>query len=82
MASAAAFAAGAVAPLCLAGAVAPGQVVVAVIPACVLLLAVLGALGAKVGGAPMARAALRVAFWGALAIALTAGVGRLVGAAV
>jgi VIT1/CCC1 family predicted Fe2+/Mn2+ transporter len=43
------------------------------------LLAVLGAVGAKAGGAGMAKAALRVLFWGALAMAVTAGIGALVG---
>ena len=46
------------------------------------LLATLGALGARAGGAPVFRATLRVTFWGALAIAVTALIGRLVGAVV
>jgi vacuolar iron transporter family protein len=50
--------------------------------ASLLFLAVLGAIGAKVGGAPAGRATLRVAFWGALAMAMTAGIGKLVGTAV
>ena len=45
-------------------------------------LAVLGAIGAKTGGAPMLKAAIRVAFWGALAMAVTAGIGTLFGARV
>jgi VIT1/CCC1 family predicted Fe2+/Mn2+ transporter len=45
-------------------------------------LAILGAVGAQAGGAPPLKAAVRVTFWGALAMALTAGIGRLVGAAV
>ena len=45
-------------------------------------LALLGAVGAKVGGANVGRATLRVAFWGALAMAITAGIGRLVGISV
>ena len=53
--------------------------VVAVSLAC---LAVLGALGAKAGGAPVLPSVLRVSGWGALAMAVTAGVGRLFGAAV
>ncbi len=44
-----------------------------------VLLGVLGALAAKTGGAPVLRAALRVLFWGALAMGLTALVGTLVG---
>ena len=43
------------------------------------LLTVLGAVAARVGGAPTGRGALRVAFWGALAMAASAGVGRLFG---
>jgi VIT1/CCC1 family predicted Fe2+/Mn2+ transporter len=40
-------------------------------------LALLGAIGAKVGGAKILRATVRVTFWGALAMALTAGIGKL-----
>jgi VIT1/CCC1 family predicted Fe2+/Mn2+ transporter len=47
-----------------------------------LFLTALGAIGARTGGAPMIRAALRVLFWGALAMALTAGVGKLFGAVI
>jgi VIT1/CCC1 family predicted Fe2+/Mn2+ transporter len=46
-----------------------------------LFLAGLGALAAKVGGAGVVAGALRVTFWGALAMAVTAGVGALFGAA-
>ena len=46
-----------------------------------LFLALLGALSGRAGGAPMGSAALRVTFWGALAMALTAGVGALFGVA-
>jgi len=45
-------------------------------------LALLGAIGAYVGGAAVWRATLRVSFWGALAMALTAGIGAVVGTAV
>ncbi len=45
-------------------------------------LAALGALGAQAGGAPKARATLRVLFWGAAAMAITAGVGRIFGVSV
>ena len=48
----------------------------------ILLLALLGGVGAHAGGAPVMKAALRVTFWGALAMALTAGVGALFGAVV
>ena len=46
-----------------------------------LFLALLGSLGARAGGAPMTTAAIRVTFWGAMAMALTAGVGYLFGVA-
>ena len=47
-----------------------------------LFLAVLGALAARVGGAKLLPAAIRVLFWGALAMAVTAGVGALFGTVV
>ena len=50
--------------------------------ASLLFLALLGGVGAYAGGAPIWRATLRVTFWGALAMALTAGIGALVGTAV
>jgi VIT1/CCC1 family predicted Fe2+/Mn2+ transporter len=46
-----------------------------------VFLALLGLLSARVGGAPMIASAARVSFWGALAMALTAGVGALFGVA-
>jgi VIT1/CCC1 family predicted Fe2+/Mn2+ transporter len=45
-------------------------------------LALLGAIGAKAGGANVLHATARVTFWGALAMALTAGIGAIVGTAV
>jgi VIT1/CCC1 family predicted Fe2+/Mn2+ transporter len=42
----------------------------------------LGAIGARAGGANIPKAAMRVTFWGSLAMALTAGIGALVGTAV
>jgi VIT1/CCC1 family predicted Fe2+/Mn2+ transporter len=45
-------------------------------------LAVLGAIGARVGGAHILRGMARVTFWGALAMALTAGIGKLLGTVV
>ena len=48
----------------------------------VVRLAVLGAVGARAGNAPMVRAAARVTFWGAMAMAATAAIGALFGAAV
>ena len=77
--SAAAFAVGAALPL-TAAILAPAPLLLPVVGGTSLaVLTVLGALGARAGGAPMPRAAARVAFWGALAMALTAGVGRLFG---
>lgn len=81
-ASAGAFASGAAAPLILAGVLPQDALIPGVTGASVLVLAVLGCLGAKAGGAPMLRAAIRVTFWGAFAMAITAGVGRLVGTAI
>ena len=54
----------------------------AVAGAALLGLAVLGALGARAGGAPVGKAVLRVVFWGLLAMGVTAGIGHLFGAAV
>ena len=80
--SAATFAAGAVLPLA-AALLSPAAAAVPIVTATSLAFLVgLGAVGASAGGAPVGRAALRVAFWGALAMALTAGVGRLFGAVV
>ncbi len=81
-ASAASFTAGAALPL-LVAAIAPGRWLVATIALSSLaLLALLGMTGAKIGGADPWRAAARVTFWGALAMGVTAGIGRLVGAVV
>ncbi|WP_242078245.1 VIT1/CCC1 transporter family protein [Brevundimonas diminuta] len=75
--SAITFSAGAALPLVVA-AVAPLDTLAIWVAASALLgLAVLGALGARAGGAPVGRSVLRVVFWGALAMAITAGVGRL-----
>ena len=79
VASAVAFAAGAALPVVVA-AIAPNTWLTRLVTASALfLLTVLGAVAARVGGAAMARGALRVAFWGALAMAASAGVGRLFG---
>jgi len=81
-ASAAAFASGAVLPI-LTAALVPTAAVTAVVAAVSLAcLALLGALAAKAGGASVALGAGRVAFWGALAMVVTAAVGRLFGTAV
>ena len=47
--------------------------------ASLLFLALLGVVGAKTGGANMLKAAIRVTFWGALAMAVTAGIGAVFG---
>ena len=78
--SAATFAVGAALPLATA-ALAPVATLVPVIGGISLVcLIALGGLSAQVGGASVTKGAARVAFWGALAMALTAGVGRLFGA--
>jgi VIT1/CCC1 family predicted Fe2+/Mn2+ transporter len=77
--SAASFSAGAGMPL-LAVILAPAQtLVITVSSASLIYLAFLGAVGAKAGGADMFRATVRVTFWGALAMAVTAGIGLLIG---
>jgi VIT1/CCC1 family predicted Fe2+/Mn2+ transporter len=75
--SAVAFTAGAIIPVLVAALAPRDQAVVAVPIAALLLLAILGAIGAKAGGAPIGRAVLRVAFLGAVAMAATALLGRL-----
>ena len=50
--------------------------------ASLVFLALLGAIGAQASGANVSRAMARVTFWGALALALTAGIGALIGTAV
>ena len=80
--SAASFAVGAALPL-LVVVVAPAGSLLAWVPATALVfLALLGALAARTGGAGMLVGAWRVTFWGALAMAITAGVGALFGAPV
>jgi VIT1/CCC1 family predicted Fe2+/Mn2+ transporter len=63
-------------------AVPAGYVTAAVSSASLVCLAALGALAARAGGAPAAVGAVRVAIWGALAMALTAAIGRLFGTVV
>ena len=81
VASAASFAVGAMLPLVTA-AMAPPRASLAIAGASLVSLFGLGALSAWVGGAPAMRATLRVTFWGALAMVLTAAAGWLFGAAV
>jgi VIT1/CCC1 family predicted Fe2+/Mn2+ transporter len=82
LASAATFAVGAFAPLAAAALASAQQIIPAVAVSSLFFLAVLGALAASAGGAGRARGALRVVFWGAFAMALTAAVGRIFGAVV
>jgi VIT1/CCC1 family predicted Fe2+/Mn2+ transporter len=80
--SAATFSAGAAMPLLMV-VLSPATMLVPIVSAASLaFLALLGAIGAKAGGASVLRATVRVSFWGALAMALTAGIGRLFGAVV
>ena len=82
LASAAAFAAGAAIPL-LTTLVAPeASLSLFVASASLVCLAGLGALAARAGGAPLQTGALRVVFWGAIAMAVTAGVGWVCGVVV
>jgi VIT1/CCC1 family predicted Fe2+/Mn2+ transporter len=78
-ASAASFAVGALLPLLVAALTPIENVLVTVPIAALLFLAVLGSVSARAGGARMLVAATRVTFWGALAMAVTAGIGALFG---
>jgi VIT1/CCC1 family predicted Fe2+/Mn2+ transporter len=79
LASAASFAIGAICPVLMAFLFRGTALIEAVVVTTLLLLALLGATGARIGGAPLWRGAVRVLFWGALAMAVTAGIGHLVG---
>ncbi|WP_455274480.1 VIT1/CCC1 transporter family protein [Rhizobium herbae] len=80
--SAATFAVGAAMPLAMVM-VSPASMLVATVSvASLAFLALLGAIGAKAGGANVVWATLRVTFWGAFAMALTAGIGAVVGKAI
>ena len=81
MASAATFAAGAALPLLVVWLAPAAGLMWSVSIASLLFLVALGALAARTGGAGMAAGALRMGFWGALAMAITAGVGSLFGVA-
>jgi VIT1/CCC1 family predicted Fe2+/Mn2+ transporter len=81
LASAGTFAVGAAMPL-LTVVISPERFIVPLVAGSSLVfLAALGGVSARAGGAPIAKAAARVTFWGALAMALTAGVGALFGIA-
>mgnify|MGYP002632299015 CR=1 FL=1 len=81
MASAGAFATGAAMPLLLVFMVPRSALIGTVSGASLVFLALLGVLAARAGGAPLGKATMRVTFWGALAMALTAAVGSLFHAA-
>lgn len=82
LASAATFSVGAALPLAMVLVSPANMLVVVVSVASLVFLALLGALGAKAGGADVIKATVRVTFWGALAMALTAGIGALFGTVV
>ena len=79
-ASAATFAVGAAMPLLLVVLVPSSALVWAVSGSSLFFLALLGGLAARAGGSPVLKSVARVTFWGAVAMALTAGVGALFGA--
>jgi VIT1/CCC1 family predicted Fe2+/Mn2+ transporter len=81
LASAGTFAVGAVLPLLIVVLFPVSSLMWAVAGSSLLFLALLGSLAARAGGASVIMAAARVTFWGALAMALTAGVGALFGVA-
>lgn len=79
MASALSFSVGAALPLLMA-AVTPETILIpSIFLSALLFLVLLGALAARVGGASIGSGALRIGFWGALAMAVTAGIGALIG---
>lgn len=77
--SALAFSAGGILPV-LSAVIAPVSIAPLVIPlVSLIVLASLGALSASLGGAPVGKSVLRVTFWGSIAMAITAGIGKLFG---
>ncbi len=82
LASAASFAVGAALPLAVAALAPPAMLIALVVATSLAFLALLGALAARAGGAGIVTGAARVTFWSALAMAVTMGVGALVGTAV
>jgi vacuolar iron transporter family protein len=82
LASAASFSVGAALPLAVAALAPSTSFIMWASATSIAFLAALGAISAKVGGAPILIATRRVVFWGALAMAITAGVGKLFGAVV
>lgn len=82
LASALTFAAGAALPLATAWFVPEASITLWVTVLSLVFLALLGALGAQTGGSPIGRAVLRVTFWGAVAMAVTAAIGAIFGTSV
>lgn len=82
MASAGSFAVGAALPLAVVLLAPQASLLYWIVATAVFFLALLGAAAAAVGGTPLVQSALRVAFWGSFAMAVTAGVGALFGTAV
>jgi VIT1/CCC1 family predicted Fe2+/Mn2+ transporter len=80
--SAASFAAGAALPLAVVAVTPASARVVAAVAVTLIALGLLGDLGARLGGAPRRRATIRVIAWGAVAMAITAAIGALVGTVV
>jgi VIT1/CCC1 family predicted Fe2+/Mn2+ transporter len=82
MSSATSFTVGAALPLVVVLAVPRAELVAIVSTASLAFLAVLGGLAARAGGANPLIGAVRVTFWGALALVVTAGIGRMIGISV
>ena len=82
MASAAAFTLGALPPVLLTALLPVRRTIYVLVPSTLVALLALGGSAARMGGAPWVRGALRVAFWGALAMGITALVGKLFGTAI
>jgi vacuolar iron transporter family protein len=80
--SAATFTTGAAMPLAMVFIAPLTSLAVIVSLASLAFLALLGGVGARAGGAPVVKAVVRVTFWGALAMAVTAAIGRIVGTAI
>jgi VIT1/CCC1 family predicted Fe2+/Mn2+ transporter len=82
LASAGSFAVGAALPLLVVVVAPPARLIELTVLASLLLLALLGGLAAKAGGANVGKGVMRVAFWSALSMAASAGIGALFGATV
>jgi vacuolar iron transporter family protein len=80
--SAATFAVGAALPLLAAMLLPLGSLAIGVSLAALVFLVLLGAIGARAGGAPIGKGVLRVAFWGVLAMAATYAIGSMFGTSV